>query len=391
MDEAENFLIFGAPSIGQSEINEVIATLESGWLGTGPRVAQFERSFSDYKGVVHAAAVSSCTAALHLSMIAAGIRPGDEVITTAMTFCATVNAIIHTGATPIIVDIDPQTLNIDPTRIEQAITDRTKAIIPVHFAGYPCDMSRIMAMADKYHLKVIEDCAHAIETEWRGCKTGTIGDFGCFSFYVTKNITTGEGGLVLAKSETDIDRIKVMALHGLSGDAWQRFGDKGYKHYQVIECGFKYNMTDMSAAIGICQLSRIDGAWKRRREIWAHYNESLKDLPIKLPCDIPEGCRHGYHLYTVQIDETKTGLARDAFLQRMFEQGIGTGVHYVCLAEHPYYQQHYSWQPEDYAHATTAGRNTVSIPLAANLTDSDVERVVCAVRAALGDGCNGDP
>ena len=383
MNEEEKFLIFGAPTIEQAEIDEVIATLESGWLGTGPRVAQFESSFSQYKGVVHAAAVSSCTAALHLSMIAAQVKPGDEVITTAMTFCATVNAIIHAGATPIIVDIDPQTLNIDPTLLEQAITERTKAIIPVHFAGYPCDMSRIMAIADRYNLKVIEDCAHAIETEWRGKKSGTMGDFGCFSFYVTKNITTVEGGLVLARTETDIDRIKVMALHGLSRDAWQRFKDQGYKHYKVIECGFKYNMTDISAALGICQLSRIDSCWKRRQEIWTRYNEALKHLPIKLPSDIPEDCRHGYHLYTIQMDEAEARPTRDAFLQKLFEHKIGCGVHYLCLAEHPYYQQNYSWNPEDYPHAMASGRNTVSIPLAANLTDDDVERVVCAVRSAL--------
>jgi dTDP-4-amino-4,6-dideoxygalactose transaminase len=234
------FLIFGAPEIGEAEISEVEACLRSGWLGTGPRVARFEREFAEFKGVdgSNVAAVNSCTAALHVSLIAAGIEAGSEVITTPMTFCASVNAIIHADLVPVLADIDPVTQNIDPSAVEAAITSRTRAIVPVHFAGRPCDMSRIMEIARKHDLIVIEDCAHAIETEYHGRKAGTFGDFGCFSFYVTKNVVTGEGGMILGKNQDYISRARILALHGMSKDAWHRFGDKGYKHYQVVECGF---------------------------------------------------------------------------------------------------------------------------------------------------------
>jgi len=254
------FLVFGAPVIARAEIQEVVSSLESGWLGTGPKVAQFESDFAKYKGVhkLRVAALNSCTAALHLSMIAAGIKEGDEVITSALTFCATVNAIIHAGARPVLVDIDPETMNIDPVKIESKISPRTRAVIPVHFAGRPCGMDDIMEMTRKHNLKVIEDCAHAIETEYHGKKCGTFGEFGCFSFYVTKNVVTGEGGMVMARRIEDIDRIKTLALHGMNKDAWHRFGDDGYKHYYVVEAGFKYNMMDLQAAIGIHQLKRVE-------------------------------------------------------------------------------------------------------------------------------------
>ena len=231
----KGFLVFGSPAIEEAEIEEVVDSLRSGWLGTGPKVARFESDFASYKGMeeFHIAAVNSGTAALHLSMIAAGIGPGDEVITTALTFCATVNAIIHAGAIPVLADINPQTMNIDPTDIELKITSRTRAILPVHFAGRCCDMDSIMGIAKRHELKVIEDCAHAIESEYKGKKTGTFGDFGCFSFYVTKNVITGEGGMILAKNEKDIARVKVLARHGMSKDAWRRFSDEGYKHYYV--------------------------------------------------------------------------------------------------------------------------------------------------------------
>jgi dTDP-4-amino-4,6-dideoxygalactose transaminase len=239
-DSPGKFIVFGAPDIQRSEIDEVIDSLESGWLGTGPKVQRFENEFATYRGVSadRVAALNSCTAALHVSMLAAGIGPGDEVITTAMTFCATVNAVIHAGGVPVPVDIEPDSLNIDPEQVESKITTRTRAIIPVHFAGRPCDMDRICAIADKHDLIVIEDCAHAIETEWRGRPVGTLADFGCFSFYVTKNVTTGEGGMVIARSAEAIERIKILSLHGMTKDAWHRFGDKGYKHYQVVDAGF---------------------------------------------------------------------------------------------------------------------------------------------------------
>jgi dTDP-4-amino-4,6-dideoxygalactose transaminase len=381
----DNFLVFGSPAIGEDEINEVVSCLRSGWLGTGPRVAQFEKDFAAYKLVdnTHVAAVNSCTAALHISMIAAGIGPGDEVITTPMTFCATVNAIIHSGATPVLADIDPLTLNINPEMIEAAITPHTRAILPVHFAGRPCDMDAIMTIADKHGLKVIEDCAHAIETEYKGKKVGTMGDFGCFSFYVTKNIVTGEGGMVLARNLKNIERIKVLALHGMSKDAWSRFSDAGYKHYQVVECGFKYNMMDIQAAIGIHQLERIKDYWLRRQEIWSLYLDKLSGLPVTLPAPVHEDQVHGFHLFTLQIDNDECGISRDEFLSGMTEQNIGIGVHYMSIPEHIYYQDRFGWQPEDFPNAMKIGRQTASVPLSAALTDADVEDVITAVKNLL--------
>lgn len=379
------FIVFGAPLIGREEIDEVIATLESGWLGTGPRVAAFERAFAEYKGTTptHMAAVNSCTAALHVAMIAAGLEPGDEVITTPLTFCATVNAIRHAGATPVLADIDPVTMNIDPNAIAARITPRTRAILPVHFAGRPCDMEAIMALAERYGLKVIEDCAHAIETEYHGRKAGTCGDFGCFSFYVTKNVVTGEGGMVHARNEADIGRVKMLALHGMSQDAWHRFSDAGYKHYQVVECGFKYNMMDIQAAIGIHQLARVERNWLRRREIWNLYQEAFADLPVTRPADPEPDTRHAHHLYTILIDEERCGIARDAFLDRMTEAGIGVGVHYLSIPEHPYYQQRFGWRPEEWPNAMQAGRSTVSLPLSARLADGDIGRISDAVRGVF--------
>jgi dTDP-4-amino-4,6-dideoxygalactose transaminase len=376
----KNFLVFGAPKIEQPEIDEVVSSLETGWLGTGPKVAQFERAFSAYKGLNHAAALNSCTSALHLSILAAGIGQGDEVITTPMTFCATVNAIIHAGATPVLADVNPDTMNIDPVEIERKITSRTRAILPVHFAGRPCDMDAILDIARRNNLVVIEDCAHAIETEYKGGKSGTFGDFGCFSFYVTKNIVTGEGGMVLAKKEEDIARIKVLGLHGMSKDAWKRFSDEGYKHYQVVELGFKYNMMDLQAAIGIHQLERIDHYWRRREEIWRRYNDAFVDLPVMLPSGIEPGTRHAYHLYTILIDELRTGITRDAFLNGMTARNIGVGVHYMSIPEHPYYRRTFGWNPENYPHAMRIGRQTVSLAISAKLTDDDVENVIEAVR-----------
>ena len=360
--------------------------MKTGWLGTGPKVAKFEKDFSVYKGAEFAAALNSCTAALHLSILAAGVKPGDEVITTPMTFCATVNAIIHAGATPVLADVDSRTMNIDPNEIEKKITDKTRAILPVHFAGRPCEMDSIMTIAGRRNLKVIEDCAHAIETEYKGRKTGTFGDFGCFSFYVTKNIVTGEGGMVLARREEDIARVKILGLHGMSKDAWKRFSDAGYKHYQVVECGFKYNMMDLQAAIGIHQLERIDQYWKQREIIWKRYNEAFADLPVTLPVDPAPDTRHAYHLYTILVDETKTGMSRDKFLDAMTARKIGVGVHYLSIPEHPYYQETFGWKPEDYPNAMRIGRQTVSLPISAKLTDGDVGDVIEAVNGLLTTG-----
>ena len=379
----EDFLVFGAPAIGEAEIEAVVASLRSGWLGTGPRVAEFEAAFAAYKQAPHAVAVNSCTAALHLALLTAGLGSGDEVITTPLTFCATVNAVIHTGATPVLADVDPVTMNIDPRSIESRITPRTRAIIPVHFAGRPCDLDSIVAIARRHDLKIIEDCAHAIETQVGGVAAGTVGDFGCFSFYVTKNVVTGEGGMILAKSEADAARIKTLALHGMSKDAWRRFQDDGYKHYAVVEPGFKYNMMDLQAAIGIHQLHRVESNWQRRQAIWTRYQAVFEDLPVTRPAEPSHGTRHGYHLYTLLIDEDAAGVSRDAFMDKMARRNIGVGVHYLGISEHPYYQQRFGWQPEDHPNATKIGRSTVSLPLSPKLTDDDVTDVIAAVRQTL--------
>lgn len=379
----EDFLVFAAPLIGEQEVDEVVNTLTSGWLGSGPKVAEFESAFKNYKNADYAVALNSCTAALHLSMLVAGISPGDEVITTPLTFCATVNAIIHAGGVPILADIDCRTMNIDPVEIRNKITARTKALVPVHFAGLPCDMTSIMEIATEYNLKVIEDCAHAIETEYQGKKAGTIGDFGCFSFYVTKNIVTGEGGMVLTRKVEDASRLKILGLHGMSKDAWNRFGDDGYRHYQVVECGFKYNMMDLQAAIGIHQLERVENCWGRREEIWERYMLELSDLPIELPAIPGKDVKHGYHLFTVQIDQAKCGMHRDEFINAMSAHNIGVGVHYLSIPEHQFYKEKFGWKPEDYPNAMKVGRSTVSIPITAKLSDRDVDDVVAAVRAVL--------
>ncbi len=383
IERRPDFLVFGAPLISEDEIDEVVATLRSGWLGTGPKVAQFEQDFAAYKGTEHAVAVNSCTAALHLAILAAGIGPGDEVITTPLTFCASVNAIIHAGATPVLADVDPLSMNIDPAAVRGKITPRTRAILPVHFAGRPSDMDALCGIAAEHGLKLIEDCAHAVEAEYKGRQAGTFGDFGCFSFYVTKNVMTGEGGMVLARREEDAARIKVLALHGMSKDAWKRFGDDGYRHYYVTECGFKYNMMDIQAAIGIHQLARVEQNWLRRREIWDRYMEALRDMPVELPAAIEPDAKHGYHLFTILVDERRTGISRDAFLDAMTAENIGVGVHYLSIPEHPYYQERFGWRPEDYANAMRIGRQTVSLPLSANLTEADAADVIGGVHNIL--------
>ena len=378
-----DFLVFGSPRIEDDEIEAVAACLRSGWIGTGPQVAAFEEEFAAYKGAPHAVALHSCTAALHLSLLAAGLAPGDEVITTAMTFCATVNAIIHAGGTPVVVDIDPATGNLDISAVQAAISPRTRAIVPVHFAGRPCPMDQIMALAQRHGLLVIEDCAHAIETQFHGQHAGTFGHFGCFSFYVTKNIATGEGGMILTADSQAAARIKVLALHGMSADAWKRFGDDGYKHYYVTEAGFKYNMMDIQAAMGRRQLQKVERYWLRRLEIWNRYLDVFRDLPLGLPAPFEEGTRHGLHLFTIRIDPTACGITRDAFLEAMRQHNIGVGVHYLAIPEHPYYQQRFGWHPDSVPHARDMGRQTVSLPLSAKLTDADVADVIAAVQDIL--------
>ncbi len=376
----KNFLIFGSPAIEKPEIDEIVASMKSGWLGTGPKVHQFEEMFREYKGSKFAMAVNSCTAALHLSMLVIGLKPDDEVIVPTMTFAATANAVIHAGGIPVFVDCERNTMNVDPEDIERKLTPKTKAILPVHFAGRSCNMNAIMDIARQHDLKVVEDCAHAIETEYHGKKAGTFGDLGCFSFYVTKNIVTGEGGMVITDNEEYADRIKILGLHGMSKDAWKRFSDEGYKHYQVVYPGYKYNMMDIQAAIGIHQLPRVERYWQRRQEIWNRYNEAFKELPLFTPAPTEPDTRHAYHLYTLLLDIDNLKISRDAFLDLMTKQNIGVGVHYVALHLHPYYQKAFGYKRGDFPNAEWISDRTVSLPLSAKLTDGDVEDVVEAVR-----------
>ncbi|EGY24367.1 beta-eliminating lyase family protein [Desulfovibrio sp. A2] len=376
----DTFLVFGQPLIEQAEMDEVLDCMKRAWIGTGPKVHQFEKDFAAYKGMPYAAAVNSCTAALQLSCLALDLERGDEVITTAMTFCASVNAIIHSGATPVLSDVDPLTQNIDPADIERRITPRTKALLVVHFAGRACDMDPIMDIARRHNLAVIEDCAHAIETTYKGKQAGDIGDIGCFSFYATKNVVTGEGGMILSRDKAKIDRMKIMGLHGMSADAWARFSDSGYKHYYVVDHGFKYNMMDMQAALGIHQLKRVEEYWKRREAVWQRYMQAFADLPVGLPAAPEPDTRHAYHLFTIRVNEARCGVSRDAMLPMMTARKIGVGVHYLAIPEHPYYQKNYGWNPDDYPNAVAYGRETISLPLSPKLTEQDVDDVIEAVR-----------
>lgn len=379
----ETFLPFGAPLIEQAEIDEVVASLKSGWLGTGPKVHKFEEMFKEYKGVKYAMALNSCTAALHLSMLAIGIKPGNEVILPSMTFASTANAVIHAGGKPILVDCEKDTMNMDPEDIERQITPKTKAIIPVYFAGRPCNMDRIVDIANKHNLKIVEDAAHAIEAEYNGKKTGTFGDIGCFSFYVTKNIITGEGGMAITNVEEYANKIKRLSFHGIRKDKLHSSSDKKYKHYQVIDRGFKLTMMDIQAAIGIHQLPRVEKYWERRKEIWERYNEAFKDLPVFIPAPIPNGVKHSYHLYTLLLDIDKLNITRDEFLYEMAKRNIGVGVHYIALHLHPYYQQKYGYKRGDFPNADWISDRTVSIPLSAKLTDNDVQDVINTVREII--------
>lgn len=377
------YLIFGSPVIDQDAIDAVSKTVASCWLGTGPRVFEFEQAFARYVGAPQAIATASCTAALHLAITACDVGPGDEVITTPMTFCATANAILHTGAKPVFADCQPDTMNIDPAAIEAAITPRTKAIVPVHFAGRACDMKAIRAIAARHGLLVIEDAAHAIETTCSEGKVGSMSDATCFSFYVTKNMTTGEGGMITTHRPELAAKCKVLGLHGMSADAWSRFSDKGYRHYDVVQPGFKYNLTDMAASLGLTQLPRLADWLIRREQIWSQYDEAFASLPVTTPLSAEPGSVHARHLYTLIIRDDAP-LRRDEFVAGMHELGIGTGIHYRALHTHAYYRDHYGYAPEQFPNAWYIGERTVSLPLSPKLRDEDVARVISAVRRLLG-------
>lgn len=380
----DDYLVFGKPTIEQDEIDDVVDSLKSGWLGTGPKVHRFEEAFRQYVGAKCAVAVNSCTAALHLALLASGVKPGDQVITTPMSFTATAAAIIHAGATPVFVDIDRNTMNIDAARIEPSVVEQTRAIAPVHFAGRPCDMVRIMEIATRNRLKVIEDAAHAIETVAQNSKVGKIGDLTCFSFYVTKNVVTGEGGMVTTDHEPYADRIKMLALHGMTRDAWRRYSDDGFKHYEVIQPGFKYNMMDIQAAMGFHQLWKIERNAGRRKTIWEQYDQAFKGLPIVIPPKgLLAGDRHAYHLYTVLLKLEELKISRDAFITALHRENIGSGVHYRALHLHPYYAEALNLRRGMFPHAEYVSDRTISLPLSAGLTDNDVDDVIKAVQSLL--------
>ena len=384
MIKRDQFLIFGNPIIEQDEIDDVVDSMKSGWLGTGPKVIRFQEAFQGYIGSKHALAVNSWTSGMHLGLIAAGIGPGDEVITTPMTFAASVNVILHSGATPVFVDASVPDMTMDVNQIEDKITPRTRAIMHIHFAGRPCNMDAIMDIAQRHDLLVMEDAAHAVEAMYHGRKIGNIGHLTGFSFYVTKNIVTGEGGMITTNNDEWAEKIQVYGLHGMSKGAWQRYSDDGYKHYAVVYPGYKYNMMDIQAAIGYHQLQRIGRYLGMREHIWQCYDKAFQDLPVITPLPPEPDTVHARHLYTLLLDIDRLKITRDEFLQRMHERNIGTGVHFISVHQHPYYRETFGFQTNDFPTATYISERTVSLPLSAKLTDEDVADVIAAVRDALG-------
>jgi dTDP-4-amino-4,6-dideoxygalactose transaminase len=371
-------LVFGAPVIGDAEIASVVECLRSRWIGLGPRVEQLEQEFARYKGAPYAAAVSSGTAAIHLALVALGIGAGDEVIAPAMTFCSTVHSIVHTGARPVLVDCNRSTFNIDPGLIEKEITPRTKALLVVHMCGRCCDMDAVLEIARRHQLRVIEDCAHAIESSYHGQPAGLMGDAGCFSFYPTKNVATCDGGMVITRDPELQQCVKVLSLHGMTADAWSRFVG-GPSGYEVVAAGFKYNMTDLAAALALPQLGVIEEHWKRREQIWQAYNERLSGMPLLLPPAPEPDTRHAYHLYTPLLSLEEIGVGREKVVAALAAENIGVGIHYVPVHQQPYYRERFGFDDSDFANATLVGERTISLPLSPAMSEQDVEDVATAL------------
>jgi dTDP-4-amino-4,6-dideoxygalactose transaminase len=387
---SQPFLPFALPDIGEAEIAEVVDTLRSGWVTTGPKAARFEREFARFLGAadngegLHCIAVNSATAGLHLAAEALGIGPGDEVITTTHTFTATAEVVRYLGADVKLVDIDPATLNIDVAAIEAAITARTKAIMPVHFAGLAADMSAIHVLAARHGLKMIEDAAHALPTTCGGRLVGTLGsDATVFSFYANKTITTGEGGMLVTRDAALAARAKVMRLHGMNRDAFDRFTAKVPSwYYEIVAPGYKYNLTDIAAALGLQQLKRVETFRARREAIAAAYDAAFAGLPLVLPPRARPGDTHARHLYVLRLaDDAPIG--RDTLIERLFAAGIGCSVHYIPLHLHPYWRERYGLQPAQFPHSQHAYERMLSIPLFSRMSDGDVDRVIAAVRGAV--------
>ena len=385
----KKFIIFGTPSIGKDEINAVKKVMASKWIGSGPITENFEKKFAKYKKSFYSLSLNSCTAALHLSLKVLNIKKGDEVITTPLTFCSTINSILLTEATPVLVDINPLTLNIDENKIEKKISKKTKAIILVHFSGLACNMIPILRLAKKYKIKIIEDCAHAIESKYFDKHVGNFGETGCFSFYATKNLTTGEGGMLITNKKEISVKIKVMRLHGMSKDAWKRhlpnaltykkLENKTYKgkfqHYDVTELGLKYNMIDINASIGLVQLKKIEKYWKIRKSIYEKYVEKLKHLPIVFQKIDSYPVKYAYHLCTIRIDNAKTNKKRDNLIKFLIKNNIGSGVNYRCVTDMSYYKKHLGWNDNTCKIAKSVGDSIISLPLFPSLKKKEVNYI----------------
>jgi dTDP-4-amino-4,6-dideoxygalactose transaminase len=396
----EGSIPFYKPLIAREEIAQLVDAVESGWLTTGPKTLEFEAAIARYVGSPFAVGVNSCTAAMHLALVATGIGPGDVVLTSPITFPATANVIEHCGARPIFIDVEPDTLLLDVAALEDFLAaperkgigaDSVKAIIPVHLAGQPCDMDVIFALAARYGLAVIEDAAHALGAEFRGHKVGS--DYGlgfqgpwasCFSFYATKNITAGEGGMLTTNDAALADQVAVLRLHGISRDAWKRYQVAGYQHYEVLSPGYKYNMFDLQAALALPQLAHIDD-WQRRRQAYSEvYNQGFADIEGLLPLRVKPNRRSAYHLYVVMADSARLGVARDDLLNRLAAAGIGVGVHFRSLTVQKFYREKYAFQEGDFPVAERASEQVLSLPLYPAMHESDVERVIRTVREVLG-------
>lgn len=374
----EEFLPFSPPCVGEEEINEVIDTLRSVWISTGPKTQRFAKEFSAYVQAEAALPLNSCTAALHTALVAAGIGSGDEVVTTPMTFAATANVIEHVRARPVLVDVQADTLNLDPKNLGKAISEKTKAILPVHYAGHPVELDEIIAIAKQYKLLIIEDAAHALPAKYRNHPVGSFGHPTAFSFYATKNLTTAEGGMLTGPAEF-IDRARVIALHGMNRDAWKRYGKDGSWYYEIVFPGFKYNMTDIQAAMGLVQLRRLADFQARRREIVARYQRAFSQIEsLECPTERPYA-ESAWHLYVLRLRLEMLRVSRDRFVEELRARKIGASVHFIPLHMHPYYRDKYGYRAEDFPVAYANYQRLLSLPLHPGLSDADVEDVIEAV------------